>query len=117
SRIDLIVDAGELAGIDHRYPVIAEYIDQECSLCGGRVDAYDLLLRKTEHHCDRLQLGDDGNAGGVRGVNDVALIDLAQAGAAGYRRDDLGVAERRSRIVDGGLIGVYECFLLGDYRT
>ena len=49
---------------------------------GGRIDPHDLLLRQAELHRDRLQLGDDDQPGGVGGVDDVALVDLAQAGAA-----------------------------------
>src|SRR5882757_8650892 len=81
-RIDLVVDAGQLAAIDHRYPIIAEHIDSQRALGGGGIDADDLLLRQAELHRDRLQLGDDDQPGDVSGMDDVALIDLTQAGAA-----------------------------------
>src|SRR5207244_5135239 len=43
---------------------------------------------------------------GVGGVDDVALVDLTQARAAREWRHDLGVAQRRRRIVDRGLVGL-----------
>ena len=62
-RIDLVVDAGQLAGVDHRDAVIAEHVDGQRALGGGGVDPHDLLLRQAELHGDRLQLGDDDETG------------------------------------------------------
>ena len=113
-RIDLVVDAFQRAGVDHRDAVIAEHVDGQRALGGGGVDAHDLLLRQAELHRDRLQLGDDDETGRIRRLDDVALVDLAQAGASRQRRDDLGIAERCRRIVDRGLVGLDQRFLLGD---
>ena len=110
--IDLVVDALQRAGVDDGDPVIAEHIDQQCALAGGGVDSHDLLLRQAELHRDRLQLGNDNKTGYVGRVNDVALVDLAQAGAAGQWRNDLGVAKHRLHVVDRGLIGFYKGFRL-----
>ena len=97
--------------------VIAEHVDAQRALGRGRVDPHDLLLRQAELHRDRLQLGDDDEARGVGGVDDVALIDLPQAGAARQRRNDLGVAEHGLRVVDRSLVGIHQRFLLGDHRA
>jgi hypothetical protein len=47
-------------------------------------------------------------------MDDVALIDLAQTGPARQRRNDLGIAEHRLRVVDRRLVGFHQRFLLGD---
>ncbi|CEG08115.1 hypothetical protein BN961_01526 [Afipia felis] len=49
-------------------------------------------------------------------MDDVARVDLTQAGAACQRGHDLGVAERGLRVVDGGLIGLHQRLELGDCR-
>ena len=112
--IDLVVDAPQGAGINHGDAVIAEHVDRELSLRRRGIDPHDLLLRQAELHGDRLQLGDDDEAGGVRRADDVALVDLAQTGPARDRRHDLGVAERCRGIVDRRLVGLDQRLLLRD---
>ncbi len=50
-------------------------------------------------------------------MHDVALIDLAQSGPAGQRRDDLGVAQCRLRVVDRRLVGLQLRFVLRHQRA
>ena len=50
-------------------------------------------------------------------LHDIADIDLPDAGAAGDRRDDLGVVEDGARIVDRALIGLHLRFELRDQRA
>ena len=76
------------------------------------IDVAELLLRQGEQHRERLQLRDDDDAVRVRGMHDVALVDLADAGAAGDRRNDLGVVEDRLGVVDLRLIELHLGFLL-----
>jgi hypothetical protein len=87
-RIDLVVDAFQV-------PVSITVVPSRRQACPGAVDPHDLLLRRAELHvgCSwvrRRPVASD--------VDDVAIVDLAQAGAARYRRG-LGIAAR-SRIVD-----------------
>ena len=48
--------------------------------------ARHVVLGNRIYHGDRLQLRDDDEAVGIRRVNDVARIDLAQSDAAADRR-------------------------------
>ena len=94
-RIDLIVDADQLAGIDNRRSVIAKDIDSSAPFAAACIHADDCCCGKAELHSDRLQLRNDDKSRDIGRVDDVALIDLTQTGAARKRRNDLGVAERR----------------------
>ena len=49
-------------------------------------------------------------------MHDIAFVDLADAGAAADRRDDVGVVQDRVRIVDRGLIELHLRFVLRDHR-
>ena len=80
--IDLVVDAFQRAGIDHGRRHHCRTHRRPARPWRGRIDPHDLLLRQAELHRDRLQLGDDDEAGGIGRMDDVALVDLAQAGAA-----------------------------------
>ena len=113
-EFDLVVDALQRAAIDNRNPVIAEDIDGQRALGRSGVDAHDLLLRETELHRDRLQLGDDNETGEVGAVDDVALIDLTQPGPTRQRRNDLGIAKGRLRVIYRRLVGIHKRLLLGD---
>ena len=67
------------------------------SIC---VELRDLLLGRGEDDRDRLQLGDRHDAGLLRGGDDIALVDQAEAGAAGDRRADRRIVELHLRGVD-----------------
>ena len=69
------------------------------------VDIGQLLFRRGEDDGDRLDLGDRHDAGLGRGIDDVADVDLAQAGDARDRRLDLGVVELGLGVEDGGIVG------------
>ena len=80
------------------------------------VELRQILLRQVEEHRDRLKLGDDDDAGRVRRPHQVALVDQPDAGAAGDRRDDVGIGENGARIVDHGLIELDQRLELLDQR-
>ncbi len=69
------------------------------------VDIGELLFRRGENHGDRLDLGDRHHAGLGRSVDDVADIDLAQAGDTRDRRPDGGIVELGLRVGDRGIVG------------
>ena len=69
------------------------------------LDIRQLLFRRGEDDGDRLDLGDRHNAGLGRGVDDVADVDLAQAGDARDRRFHLGIVELGLGIEDGRIVG------------
>src|SRR6185437_820949 len=81
-RIDLIVDADQLAGIDNCRSVVSEYIDFEGALRHCCIHTRNLLLRKAELHSDGLKLRNDDKSGRIGRMDDVAPIDLTQARAA-----------------------------------
>ena len=72
----------------------------------GGVDAGELLLRHIENNGNRLHLRDGDDAGRVRSMNQISLIDIADAGAPVNRRGDGGISQNRRKIVDIGLIGL-----------
>ena len=76
--IDLVVDHGQCAVLDHLVVVRAQRIGGERTLGEGVVDRLDVLLRDIERHRDRLDLGDDDDAAGIGRVDDVADTILAQ---------------------------------------
>ena len=115
--IDLIVDDLELAACRPRSCCRRPNASTgSAPLANARVDLAELLLRQGEQHRDRLDLGDDDDAARVGRVHDVALVDLADAGAAGDRRDDAGVVEDRLGVVDLRLIELHLRFLLRHQR-
>ena len=65
-----------------------------------RLDLRQLVFRRGEDHGDRLDLGDGHDAGLGRGIDDIADVDLAEAGDAGDRRLDGGVIELGLRVLD-----------------
>ena len=74
---------------------------------GGQllVDARHIFLRLGEDDGDRLQLRDRDDAGLLAGVDEIALVDEAEADAARDRRADRRVVELRLRGVDRGGVG------------
>ena len=69
------------------------------------VDVWQLLFRRGEDDGDRLDLGDRHDAGLGRGIDDVADVDLTQAGDAGDRRLDLGIVELGLGVEDRRIVG------------
>ena len=74
---------------------------------GGQflVDARHKSLRLGEDDGDRLQLRDRHDAGLLTGVDEIALVDEAEPGAARNRSADGRVVELRLRGVDRGRVG------------
>ena len=71
----------------------------------ARLDLGHAVLRHRELDVDRVELGDDRDAGGVAGADVVADVDRAQADPSRHRRDDPGVAEIEAR---GVLVGAVD---------
>ena len=69
------------------------------------IDVGQLVFRRGEDHGDRLDLGDRHDAGLRRGIDDVADVDLPQAGDARDRRLDGGVVELGLGVENGGIVG------------
>ena len=63
-------------------PSVVIAITLSGAICLRLVDVGQLLFRRGEDHGDRLDLGDRDDAGLGRGIDDVADVDLAQAGDA-----------------------------------
>ena len=66
-----------------------------------------LILRQGEDHRDWLQLCNDDQASRIGGVNDVALIDQSDAGAARNRRANRRVVELDLRRFDIRLVALH----------
>ncbi len=80
-------------------------------------DAGNIVFRQCEHHADRLQLGDDDDAGGIAGLDDVARIDQAQADAAGGRRGDVAIDQLQFLRIDRGLVDLDLRLVLAHQRV
>ncbi len=102
--IDLIVDEAQSALIEHRAALAGDGGDLDGSAGERPLHGGQLLFRQREDDADGLYLGDHHDAGGRRGMHDVARIDQADAGAAVDRRHDSRVVELRARIVDDSLV-------------
>jgi hypothetical protein len=77
-------------------------------------DVGQRIFGRREDGRNRLDLRQDHEPGLVGGVDDVALIDQAHAGATGNRRGDRRVAELDPGVVDRGLVGLDVGLELGD---
>src|ERR1700730_2897256 len=77
-------------------------------------DLRKMFLRQSENYAYRRHLRDDDESARIRSVNNVALIDQADAGAASERRDDRCIAELQTRVVDHRLIMRYCGLILRD---
>src|SRR5262249_32443864 len=71
-------------------------------------DLGQLILRQREDYGDWLNLGDDHEAVGIGGVNDVAGINKAQTDSTGDRRSDTRVNQLQLGVVNLALIG-FDC--------
>ncbi len=110
--VDLVVDHGQLAVVDHRIVVGTQRVDRQRSLGEAAIDLVEVLLRQVEQHRDRLDLGDDDDARRAGGVHDVAFVDHAHAGAAVDRGDDGRIAQRRARVLDRRFVGLNQRLIL-----
>ena len=72
----------------------------------GRGHSRQQILRQGKDDRDRLKLGDDDKRPCVGGMDDIALVDTANAGTAIDWRGDIGIAELHPRILNRGLIGL-----------
>jgi hypothetical protein len=113
--IDLVVHHLHFAVVD-RVALRPQRVNRQHALGEPPGKFRHVLLRQVEKHRDRLDLRDDDDAGGVRGVHDIALVHHSDAGASGERRDDIGVGEDGPCIVDRTLIEIDLRFELGDER-
>ena len=86
----------------------------------GRVGAKPLLdlrqvvLGHREDHADRLQLGDDDDAGRIPRRDVVALVDQTQPDPAAHRRHDVAIGDVELRGIDLRLVGEDVRLILGD---
>ena len=96
---DLIVDEDELALVELGLVILAVGVDRKRAFRHLLLDLGECFLREREDHRDRLNLRDIDKAVRISRMNDVADIDLANAGDAIDRRGELGVAQ-----IDAGRI-------------
>ena len=71
------------------------------------LDHGQIRLRQGEQQRNRLDLGDDDETVGVGRMNDVADVDLADAGDAGNGRGQARIAELDVGLVDLRLVGLH----------
>ncbi len=103
-EIDLIVADRQAPG---RELVALRVHDRHFGRAGGQllVDARHIFLRLGEDDGDRLQLRDRDDAGLLPGVDEIALVDEAEPGAARDRGADGRIVELRPRGVDRRGVG------------
>ena len=105
--VDLVVDGEQRAAGDLvRVGAVVGFDDELPAALHRLLHLRKLIFRQREDDGDGMDLRDDDEAGGVRGVDDVAGIDETQTDDAVDGRVDLGVAEVDARGFDGGLIGL-----------
>src|SRR5260370_4003000 len=75
-----------------------------------------LILRQAEYDRHRLQLGDEQESVGVRGMHDVSDIDEAETDAAADRRGDARISKLEFGVVNLALIGSNGPVKLADQR-
>ena len=109
-RVDLVVDDRQLAGRQQRRAVGGARFDRRRAGGERGGDARQVVLRRGEDDGDRLDLGDGDDAGLLRRVDHVALVDEAEADPAADRRGNRRVVELHLRRVDRRGVGR----LLGD---
>ena len=113
--VDLVVDARDGPGGEQlavlRIPGLHR---QFGALPQAREHRRQLLLRDREHHADRLHLGDDDQPVGVRGLHEIADVDLLETGAARDRRRHMGVRKLQLGLRDGGLVDIERGLVLRD---
>ncbi len=104
--IDLVVDQGDGAAIQLNLAVAGHRGDADSSRLQRTVESRQRFFRQSENAGNRLYLGHDNDAAGIRRVHVVARIHAPYAGLSLDRRDDGGVAELRPGVVDVGLVAL-----------
>ena len=79
--------------VERLLAVGSECVDRQRAFGEALGELRQILLRQAEEHRDRLHLGDYDDADGVLRLHQVAFVDQTDAGAAGDRRDDVGIGE------------------------
>src|ERR1044071_3352658 len=108
SGVDLIIDDSECAFVEQGAIVAIDCEDSEF-MAGVQLllNLPQILLGQGEIDGDRTELCDDDEAVGIAGgVNDVALIDEADARATIEGGDDFCIRKLDPGAVNGGLIGL-----------
>ncbi len=101
----LVVNDGKLAFAQGGFVVAVDGQDFDFALGHFGEDFGGLLFGQGEDDGDGAELGDDDEAVGIAGVNDVALVHEADAGASVNRCGDGGVVQLHLGAVHGGLVG------------
>ncbi len=116
-HVDLAVKGGQRPGRQRMDIVPVEHRDRKLRVgIEPRRDALQIVLGRREHDADRIDLGDDDDAGGVGGLQVVSRIDEPEPHPAGNRRNDMGVGDVELGRLDHRLVGGDRRFVLGDQR-
>src|SRR6478672_10546197 len=102
---DLVIDEVKFALIE-LLAALTINEDGDRSLGQAFLDGDEFGLRQRENQRDRLDLGDVDQAVYVGRVDDIADIDLSDAGHAVDRRGEISVAEIHPRAFDDRLVGL-----------
>ena len=113
---DLIVDECELALIELDLAVLAVRKNRELRVALVLLNFRQVRLRQRKNDRNRLDLRDDDEAVDVGWMNDIAHVDLTDAGDAIERRRQTRVAELYVGSVDERLIGLDGILQLRDLR-
>jgi hypothetical protein len=110
----LVVDEGQCPGAKLLLVIASLHHHRERRLRRSHLlhDFMQLVLRQSELHINRLQLGDHHKASGGGCMNDIALIHQPETGASRERRLDRCVIKLNLSSFDIGLIGLGCCFEL-----
>jgi hypothetical protein len=114
--VDAVVQRAENAFVEGDGLGAIEGDHRQLALVRLRLDARRVVLRDGELDVDGGDLGDDRDARGRAGRDEVTEVDGAQADAARDRRDDAAVAEVQPGRADGGAVGGDGAFQLLDQR-
>ena len=115
--IDLVVDESQRAFPEQLMISAPFRNDLERSVGHFPRDVRKLPVRQAKHRRDRLELGDHHQSVRIPGMDNVALVDKADAGPPRKGRCDRAVGELRLRALDGGLIALNRCLELANQRA
>ena len=104
--LSIAVDLGSSPGARHNGQLVGT---DDLILFSGAADRFQhrqqVHFRDGEQDGDRPRLGDDGEAVGVAGPDEVARVHLAQTQASGDRRLDAGVGELEACVLHPRAVG------------